>query len=414
MIKETRKGKGENEMTETLIKTEAHYNKYLEEIEKLIDEDPPPGSDKGERLSLLALAIQDYEANRYFFEKPTSTEAIRFRMDEQGLNQNDLVPFIGSKSKVSEILSGKRKLTLPMIRALNKHLGIPLPILVQESAEPSSTFIIPEIEWSKFPVSEMIKRNWLKGTSQEITAKLKILIGEFLNPLEGTKPQTVMWKRSFHNRTGNGTDTYSLLAWIARILFLAKLIKANPYDGSAISKDFLREVAKLSQFQQGPLLAREMLQKYGIKLVIEKHLQKTKLDGGCFIELNGNPVIGMTLRFDRLDNFWHTLLHELAHIHKHLREKEEVYLDDLEYDPKTDLKEKEADKLAREAFIPRSIWKRSSAFIHQTEKGILELAKQLNIHPAIVAGRIRYESGNYSKFSNFVGSGEVRKLFGVE
>lgn len=400
-------------MAGTLIKSEEQYNKYLEEIEKLIENDPRADSAQGERLSLLALAIRDYEANRYYFQKPTPIEAIHFRMDEQGFNQNDLIPFIGSKSKVSEILSGKRKLTLPMIRALNKHLGIPLSILVQNPEEPSSTFSISDIEWSKFPVAEMIKRDWLKGKSQEITTALKNFIGAFLNPMEGVKPQAVRWKRSFHKRTEKETDTYSLLAWTARILSLAAKVKVNPYDSSAITKDFLREVAKLSQFQQGPLLAREMLEKYGIKVVIEKHLPNTKLDGGCFWELHGNPVIGMTLRFDRLDNFWHTLLHELAHIYKHLRKKEEVYLDDLEFDPKTDLEEKEADKLAREAFIPRSIWKRSDAFTQQTEKEILSLAKGLNIHPAIVAGRIRYESGNYKKFSNLVGNGEVRKLFGV-
>ena len=119
-------------MAGTLIKTDAQYKRYLGEVEKLIEDDPLADSPEGERLSLLTLAIQDYEANRYFFRKPTPVDAIRFRMDEQGLKQNDLIPFIGSKSKVSEILAGKRQLTLPMIRALNKHLGIPLSVLVQE------------------------------------------------------------------------------------------------------------------------------------------------------------------------------------------------------------------------------------------------------------------------------------------
>jgi len=401
-------------MAGTLIKTDAQYKKYLGEVEKLIGDDPLADSPEGERLSLLSLAIQDYEANRYLFRKPSPVEAIRFRMDEQGLKQNDLIPFIGSKSKVSEILAGKRKLTLPMIRALNKHLGIPLSVLVQEEDETSFKVSLTDIEWSKIPVSEMIKRKWINGKTQEVKNNLKQFFEAFLEPIGGIAPQTVMWKRSFHNRTEENTDKYSLLAWSARIMLLAKTLKVARYDDRTISKDFLREIAKLSKFQQGPLLAREMLEKYAIKLIIERHLPKTKLDGGCFIDLDGNPVIGMTLRYDRLDNFWHTLLHELVHVQKHLRNNEDVYLDDLEYDLKNDLKEKEADKLAREAFVPRSIWKRSEAFVLQTEKGILDLAKQLNIHPAIVAGRIRFETGNYSKFSGLVGQGEVRKLFGVE
>jgi HTH-type transcriptional regulator / antitoxin HigA len=400
-------------MTETLINTESQYKKYLGEVERLIGEDPLADSAEGERLSLLSLAIQDYEANRYFFRKPTPVEAIRFRMEEQGLNQNDLVSFIGSKSKVSEILSEKRKLTLPMIRALNKYLGIPFSVLIQEPEETSFNISLSEIEWSKFPVLEMIKRKWIKEKALAMET-LKNYIEDFLNPREGVAPQAVLWKRALNYRTETHTDKYSLLAWLSRISFLAKQQIKVTYDPRYVSMDFLREVGKLSQFKQGPLLAREMLGKYGIKLIFERHLPKTKLDGGCFMDLNGNPVIGMTLRYDRLDNFWYTLLHELVHVYKHLGNCGDVYLDDLEYDWEKNLKEQEADKLAREAFIPRAIWKRSEAFALQTEKEILVLAKQLNIHPAIVAGRIRFDSGDYSRFADLIGQGEVRKMFGVK
>lgn len=400
-------------MTTTLIKTEEQYKSYLNEVEKLVVDDPTPDSPDGERLSLLSLAIQDYEKNRFFFQKPSSIEAIRFRMDEQGLKQTDLIPYIGSKSKVSEILAGKRSLTIPMIRALNKYLGIPLSVLIQNSEETSFKFSLSDVDWSKFPVSEMVKRNWINGKTKDIKNNLQKIISDFLEPIGGVAPQTVMWRRSFHNRTDEKTDRYSLLTWSARIMLLAKQLMASSYDNSRISKDFLREVAKLSQFDQGPLLAREMLLKHGIKLIVEKQLPKTKIDGGCFIDMYGNPVIGMTLRYDRLDNFWHTLLHELAHVYKHLGTTEDVYLDDLEQDPKSDPREKESDKLAREAFVPRSIWKRSDAFVLQTQSAILDLAKQLNINPAIIAGRIRYESGNFTKFNNLIGQGEVRKLFGV-
>ena len=402
-------------MAITLIKTEDQYKSYLEEVEKLIVTDPTTDSPEGERLSLLSLAIQDYEKNRFFFQKPSPIEAIRFRMDEQGLKQIDLISYIGSKSKVSEILAGKRSLTIPMIRALNKYLGIPLSVLIQEPEETSFQFSVSDVEWPKLSVSEMIKRNWINGKTGEVKkSNLKKFIATFLEPIGGAPPpQPIMWKRSFHNRTEENTDRYSLLAWSARIMFLAKQLEVPRYDNRRISKDFLREVAKLSQFKQGPLLAREMLGRYGIKLIVEKHLPKTKLDGGCFMDLEGNPIIGMTLRYDRLDNFWHTLLHELVHVHKHLGNKEDVYLDDLEHDAKSDPREKEADKLAREAFVPRSIWKRSDAFVLQTQTAILDLAKQLSIHPAIIAGRIRYECGDYSRFTNLIGQGEVRKLFGV-
>lgn len=399
-------------MATTHIKTEAQYKRYLNEVEELISVDPLTTSPEGERLSLLSLAIQDFEKNKFFFKKPTPVEAIRFRMDEQGLKQSDLMPYIGSKSKVSEILSGKRNLTIPMIRALNKHLGIPLNVLIQEPEESSLKFSLSDVKWSKFPISEMVKRNWLRGRANDIKEELKKIIEVFFEPIGGTTVQKVMWRRTFHNRTEDSENGYSLLAWSARVMFLSKRIRVPRYDKSVISKDFLREVARLSQLDQGPLLAREVLEKNGIKFIIEKHLPKTKIDGGCFMDLRGNPVIGMTLRYDRLDNFWHTLLHELVHVIKHLGKGEDVYLDEIDWESKSDSQEKEADKLAREAFIPRAIWKRSDAFALQTHTTILDLAKQLSIHPAIVAGRIRYDCKNYSKFSNLVGQGKVRNLFG--
>lgn len=116
---------------ETVGYNDEQYKKYLEEINDLISQDPELNTPEGERLSLLSMAIKDYEGKHFFFNKPSTIEAIRFRMEEQGLIQNDLIPYIGSKSTISEVLSGKRNLTLRMIRALNENLGIPLEVLIQ-------------------------------------------------------------------------------------------------------------------------------------------------------------------------------------------------------------------------------------------------------------------------------------------
>src|SRR5258708_7209513 len=122
-------------MTTTLeglrvIRSEEEYENYLEEAEKLAVTDPVPGSKDAERLELLALVIEAYERER-FPKLPTSPiEAIKFRMEEQGLQQRDLVPFLGSKSRVSEVLAGKRRLTVEMIEALGAELGIPPRVLL--------------------------------------------------------------------------------------------------------------------------------------------------------------------------------------------------------------------------------------------------------------------------------------------
>jgi len=108
-----------------VIKNETEYGETLSSLEGLLDLDPAPGTAENEKLELLTLLVEDYESRQYKFIPPTPVEAIKFRMEQQKLNPRDLIPYIGSRSKVSEVLSGKRSLTLSMIRALSAGLGIP-------------------------------------------------------------------------------------------------------------------------------------------------------------------------------------------------------------------------------------------------------------------------------------------------
>ena len=176
-------------------------------------------------------------------------------------------------------------------------------------------------------------------------------------------------------------------------------------------EDFLLEVAHLSSQVDGPKIAQTFLKENGIALIIEPHLPRTYLDGAAILASDGRPVIGLTIRHDRLDNFWHTLLHELVHVCRHLTDPGESFADNLDADQPRDPKEKEADQLAREAFIPSAKWERCDARFDPTSESIIELAGIQRIHPAIVAGWIRHETKNYYQFGNLIGNGQVRKLF---
>ncbi|WP_241575061.1 helix-turn-helix domain-containing protein [Rosenbergiella nectarea] len=122
----------------TIIRNEMQYQEYMEEFMALIDGDGlEPGTDNFDRFELLSVLIEDYENKEYPIEKPSPIEAIKFRMDQQGLSQKDMQIYLGSKSKVSEVLSGKIPLSLNMIRKVHEGLGIPLDILIQ-SVEPLS------------------------------------------------------------------------------------------------------------------------------------------------------------------------------------------------------------------------------------------------------------------------------------
>ena len=106
-----------------VIKTDSEYSSALEDFGRLIDLDPAPGSMDADKLDLLALLVRDYESKKFPINLPDPVEAIEFVMDQKGMKQKDLVPFIGSRSKVSEILSRKRPLTLSMMRALMRTSG---------------------------------------------------------------------------------------------------------------------------------------------------------------------------------------------------------------------------------------------------------------------------------------------------
>lgn len=121
-------------MEPRIIKTEKQYRLYLQEVERLAARDPAPESSEGGRLELLAKLVEDYEKARFCFRLPDPIDAIVFRMEEQGLRQKDIADALGGKNRASEVLSRKRPLTLPMIRALYDKLAIPTELLIREPA----------------------------------------------------------------------------------------------------------------------------------------------------------------------------------------------------------------------------------------------------------------------------------------
>lgn len=120
------------------LKTEQEYNEVCERIYTLINSTKnaiEPDSPKGEEMELLSLLVEKYEHEHYPIEAPSPIEAIKFRMEQMNLKQADVAPLFGGKTRVSEVLHGKRPLTLKMITLLNRYLGIPLECLVAGNKE---------------------------------------------------------------------------------------------------------------------------------------------------------------------------------------------------------------------------------------------------------------------------------------
>ncbi|MDR0672928.1 MAG: transcriptional regulator [Zoogloeaceae bacterium] len=113
------------------IRTEADYRAALSEVSRGFDAEPEPGTPEGDRFEILLTLIAAYEAARFPVDLPDPVEAIRFRMEQEGLTPRDLTPFIGGLNRVYEVLSGRRPLTLAMIRKLHDRLGIPAECLIR-------------------------------------------------------------------------------------------------------------------------------------------------------------------------------------------------------------------------------------------------------------------------------------------
>lgn len=113
------------------IHTEADYKATLRDISAYFDNEPEPGSEEGDRFEILLTLVEAYEAKQFPVGLPSPIEAIKFRMDQEGLTAKDLEPAIGRRNRVYEVLNGKRNLTLAMIWRLHDMFGIPAESLIQ-------------------------------------------------------------------------------------------------------------------------------------------------------------------------------------------------------------------------------------------------------------------------------------------
>ena len=394
------------------IRTQADYEAALARIDALMDAEA--GTSEGDERDVLTDLVDLYEARNVPMGYPTALGALRFRMEQAGLSPRDLIPFLGSRAKVSEVLAGKRPLTMQMARALHANLGVPADVLLQQPGG-ELPGALEGINWKRFPVAEMAKREWIEKRC-DIGDHAEEIMRDLIRRAGGEHvlPAALYCKNNLA-RTNAKMDPYALKAWCWEVLARANA-KRPPveYNSGTVDLRFLQRVARLSWSAEGPRLAVEFLGRHGIAVVCLEHLPRTHLDGAALQLADGTPVIGLTLRYDRLDNFWFCLLHELAHIGRHMDgARHEAFIDDLSLRDvegvRRDPKEDAADEWAENGLIPEQVWQTSRAKDNPSPLAVMELAQRLEIHPAVVAGRVRHQTRNFRLLSHFVGTGEVRR-----
>jgi len=333
----------------------------------------------------------------------------------KGLSQRQLADAIGLKEQQIQRYEAEEYASANLRRLAD--VSNALGLNISEVAEFKATSQRPldvdkdDLAWDQFPVKEMYRRNWFKespGSLEAAVANAEELVKKFVTDSLDSPVQAFARQRV---RAKGKVNSYALLAWQCRIIALAnKQSLKNKYKQNTITKEWLTKIAQLSRADDWKKKVIEYLLYSGIRLVIESHLPNTYLDGAAILLSDGSPVIGMTLRYDRIDNFWFVLFHELIHIMKHLHTGDvESIFDDL--DVKAEDIEQEADEQAGEILVPEDKWNTALARYLRSEDSVKEFAKELYIHPAIVAGKIRKEANNYIILKDMVGKGEVRKLF---
>jgi HTH-type transcriptional regulator / antitoxin HigA len=264
---------------------------------------------------------------------------------------------------------------------------------------------------------EMVRRKWFQPgnkTNDKVAERGEALFS-FLFGRATALPSYAMFRGRRLRAQRGLLEEISTQAWIAHVTQTAEWSDAPAgYATSNISGPFVRHLAGLSVLKDGPKQALHALRSVGICVVVESTLPGMSIDGASFHASHiGRPVLAMTLRHDRLDNFWFTLFHEIGHIALHVNEpSDDIFVDSFEDGAETDEQEAEAeaDAFAKDGLIPRDTWLRSEAHRLGSESSIVHLAKQLGIHPAIVAGRIRYERRDFRLFSHLLGQGQVREV----
>ena len=260
-----------------LIETDADLEKAQVRISQISQ--AQPGSAEHAELEALTFLTERYKARRIGERLDDPVSAIRFYMKKDALAPRDLVPFIGSRSKVSAVLSGRRPLTFTMARALHQHLGIPADLLLLEPSQPQSADGV-EPDWNRYPIKDMSKLNWIESSSSE---SAKDIITKLKSDAGGYDFPDTFYRKNDHLRMNAKTNLYGIQAWCWQVLAQAKENRplTGAYVEGSVDEDFMREVGQLSRFADGPVRAQQHLREHGIGMEIVHHLPRTYLDGAA-------------------------------------------------------------------------------------------------------------------------------------
>ena len=327
------------------------------------------------------------------------------------------------ESTVAKIVGGKQDVGAELALALEEVFGVPAGrfLALQNDYDLARARIVAKPDpgratrallYGDLPVAEMIKRGWIDAEGVRDTKKVEAGLMRFfgVNRLEDIE----ILPHSAKKTEVNTPPTPAQLAWLYRVKQLAKDMLVRPYSPQAV-KAAVAKLRGLTVSPEGVADVPRIMAECGIRFVLVESLPTAKIDGVCFWLNEGSPVIGMSIRFDRIDNFWFVLRHEIEHVLQRHGLSAAMLDAELEKEkagtgPDVSAEERVANEAAQEFCVPPA---QLDAFIARkapffSEPDLIGFSRLLKVHPGIVAGQLQRKTGRYDRFRDHLA--KVREL----
>ena len=331
-------------------------------------------------------------------------EYIADELEARGWTQDDLAEITGvSRRHVINLIQGRSGITADTAHRLAQAFGHE-PISWMNLQAAYELAVVAQADrdvkrkadvFNKVPVRELIRRGWINETDDVGTLEREVCSLLKIEKISDEVNLQIAARKS----TSYDTETGAQIAWYGQARRLAEGAHAGTYAPELIESG-LPELLKLAGYPEDARVVPKVLAGMGIRLVLLEHLRHTKIDGVAFWLDAKSPAIALSLRYDRIDNFWYTLLHELAHIKE--GHSAPIDVDIMRSQGDANLPEDEviANRMAAQWLIPTN---KIDGFIarvkpHYYEAKIVQFAQSVGVHPGIVIGQLQYHPNSGFEF----------------
>lgn len=354
----------------------------------------------------------------YHLNCRTPGQLVKKLLESRGWSQRVLAIILGvEESIVNKTVADKRKVDGEMALLLGEAFDMAPEVFLdlQKSYELAMARVVSRPDparatraslFGDLPVAEMIKRGWIDAADVRDVPGVEAALSKFFG---AACSEDIEFLPHAAKKTHVSLDaTPAQIAWIYRVREIANEMMVGRFTEESGQE----AVTRLKELVRAPEELRKVpriLAECGIRFVLVESLPSAKIDGVCFWLKNEFPVIGMTIRFDRIDNFWFVLRHELEHVIRMDGRLTETVILDSELEGEragTGIGVSDQERLANEAAANFCVpAKKLQGFIDRkapffAERDIIGFANTLQVHPGIVAGRLQYETGRYDRFRN--------------